>query len=111
MTEPAPPAVASAQAEFDALFWRLILRLEGRVALVVIGSASVVLAFLLWARFAGAPMGVAGAEIAAGFGGFYVVEAVLLQAGGYRGWMRYLATLMDVTLPSVLVLLDWAEQG
>ncbi len=99
------------QYDYEALLGRLTVLLEGRVALSILATALVAAAVLFGARLSGVPMGISSLFIALGFAAFYGLEYLLCRADLYRPWMRYLATVVDVTVPTLVIYGNAREHG
>ena len=102
-----PPAVSG----FDALFGETLLYLEARLAESVTVGGLITLGLVIAARLAGSHMPPIILVAVVGFVGWYLCVVALLRTGHFRPWMRYVSSLLDVSMGSVITLMDVHANG
>jgi len=107
----APPGSDSGSRGFDSFFEETILHLESRMALIVAVGGVVVSLLVIGGLFMGSPVPPIILAVPVAFFAWYVGIHLLLKAGLFRPWMRYASALVDVSLGSVVTLLDVQANG
>ncbi len=107
----AHPVTDSGSRGFDSFFEETILHLESRMALIVAVGGVVVSLLVLGGLLLGSPVPPIILAVPVAFFGWYVGIHLLLKAGLFRPWMRYASALVDVSLGTVVTLLDVQANG
>ena len=96
---------------FDALYGETVLHMESRVAHVATTAGVITTALVLIALVSGSR--IPGIILAAtlGFLAWYSCVVLLMRAGRFRPWMRYASSLVDVSMGTVVALLDLQVNG
>jgi adenylate cyclase len=101
----------SASRGFDALFEETILHLESRMAGIVAIGGAVVTLLVIGGVLLGSPTPPIILAVPVAFFAWYLGIRLLLKAGLFQPWMRYASSLVDVSLGSVVTLLDMHANG
>ncbi len=109
MSPPVQPGPAP--SAFDALFGETLLYLESRLAESVTIAGLITLGLVITARLSGSRMPPFVLAVVVGFVVWYVCVVVLLRTGRFRPWMRYVSSLLDVSMGSVILLVDLHANG
>jgi adenylate cyclase len=96
---------------FDTLFDETLLRLESSVARIVMLGAGFVFFLALLGLATGSSMPRAIPLVPLGYFGWYLGIHLLLKAGRFRPWLRYASCLVDVSICSMVMLLDFQQNG
>jgi adenylate cyclase len=96
---------------FDSFFEKTILHLESRMALIVAVGGAVVTLLVLGGLLLGSPLPPIILAVPVAFFVWYLGIHLLLRAGLFKPWMRYVSSLVDVSLGSVVTLLDLRANG
>ena len=107
----APPGSDSGSRGFDSFFEETILHLESRMALIVAVGGVVVSLLVIGGLLMGSPVPPIILAVPVAFFAWYVGIHLLLKAGLFRPWMRYASALVDVSLGTVVTLLDVQANG
>ena len=107
----APPGSDSGSRGFDSFFEETILHLESRMALIVAVGGVVVSLLVIGGLVMGSPVPPIILAVPVAFFAWYVGIHLLLKAGLFRPWMRYASALVDVSLGTVVTLLDVRANG
>ncbi|HSP78289.1 MAG TPA: hypothetical protein VLQ93_07155, partial [Myxococcaceae bacterium] len=107
----ASPAPTSAPHRFDALFAETVLQLEERVSHVVVVGAGVITVLVLASLRAGSRIPPAVLGVTLGYLLWYLFIRLLLRTGRFRPWLRYVSSLVDVSLGSIICMVDLRANG
>ncbi len=105
------PRSRSAPSGFDALFAETLLRMESRVVRVACTAGVVATGLVLAAILAGSSIPRIILAVTLGFLCWYLSVMVLLRTGRFRPWMRYVSSLVDVSMGTFVGLLDLHVNG
>jgi adenylate cyclase len=108
---PIPTARDSVRPSFDALFAETQLRLESSVTGLVLIAAGCIFLMALIALGMGSSMPRTIPLVPLGYFTWYLVSWALLRTDRYRPWMRYVSSLVDVSICSGVMLLDFKTNG
>ncbi len=101
----------SASRGFDFFFEKTVLHLESRMALIVAIGGAVVTLLVLGGLLLGSPVPPIILAVPLTFFAWYLGIRQMLRVGLFRPWMRYVSSLVDVSLGSVVTLLDLQSNG
>lgn len=106
-----PPRPSPAPDGFDSVLGETVRRMESRVAHVATTAGVIATALVLVALASGSqiPAVILGATV--GFLLWYLFVALLLRTGRFHPWMRYASSLVDVSMGTVVALLDLHVNG
>jgi adenylate cyclase len=107
----APAATDAFRQSFDVRFSETVLNLETSVTrIVMLGAAFVsVLALLGIAMGSAMPRTIPLVPLA--YFAWYLVTHLLLKTGRFRPWLRYASSLVDVSICSLVMLIDFQANG
>ncbi|WNG32284.1 adenylate/guanylate cyclase domain-containing protein [Archangium violaceum] len=107
----ASPRSRPVPSGFDALYAETVLYMESRVAQVATTAGVIATALVLAAIASGSaiPRIILAATLA--FLAWYSCVVLLMRTGRFRPWMRYASSLLDVSMGSVVALLDLHVNG
>ncbi|PTL77025.1 adenylate/guanylate cyclase domain-containing protein [Vitiosangium sp. GDMCC 1.1324] len=107
----APPGSPPVPSGFDALLGQTVFQLESRVAHVATTASAIATALVLASIASGSPIPRIILAATLFFFAWYACVALLMRAGRYRPWMRYASSLVDVSMGTVVALLDLRVNG
>lgn len=107
----APTVTPTDRRAFDALFAETILHLESRVARTAMWAGGIACGVTTVGILSGSRLPHAIPLVALGIFGWYLAVHLLIRARRYPAWMRYASCLLDVSLGSVVMLLDLHSSG
>jgi adenylate cyclase len=96
---------------FEALYAETVLHMESRVAQVATTAGVLSTALVLAALAAGSPIPRVILAVTVGFSLWYACVVLLMRTGRFRPWMRYASSLVDVSVGTVVGLLDLHVNG
>jgi len=96
---------------FDTLFGETLLRLESSITFIVMVGAGFVFALAVLALATGSSMPWTIPLVPLTYFSWYLGTHFLLKTGRFRPWMRYASSLVDVSICSVVMLLDFQKNG
>ena len=96
---------------FEALYSETLLYLESRLAGSVTVAGLITLGLVIAARVSGSSIPPFVLPAVAGFVLWYLCAVWLLRTGRFRPWMRYVSSLLDVSMGSVILLVDLHANG
>jgi adenylate cyclase len=102
----ASPGPTAPPPGFDALFDQTVLELEERLARLVIVGAGVASALVVASFFSASSIPPTVLAVTSGYILWYFCVCLLLRTGRFRPWMRYVSSLLDVSLGSIISLVD-----
>lgn len=96
---------------FDTLFGETLLRLESSIARIVLVGAGFVFSLAVLGLAMGSSMPRAIPLVPLAYFSWYLGTWFLLKTGRLRPWVRYASSLVDVSICSVVMLLDFQQNG
>ncbi|MFE8604055.1 adenylate/guanylate cyclase domain-containing protein [Archangium violaceum] len=107
----ASPRSSPAPDGFDAVLGEAVRHMEARVTHVATSAGFIATALVLVAWFAGSQIPVIILCATVGYLLWYSCVSLLLRTGHFRPWMRYASSLVDVSMGTVVALLDLGVNG
>jgi adenylate cyclase len=107
----APSSAEAHRKQFEARLAKAVHRAETLVAAIISLVGSVASGVALAAYLYGSPIPLAIFFVGMAYSGWYLAAFLLLRLRRYPSWMRYISSLLDVTLGSVVMLLDVHNAG
>ncbi len=107
----APPRSPPVPSGFDALLGETVLYMESRVAYVATTAGVIATALVLAAIASGSPIPRLILAATLGFLAWYSCVVLLMRIGRFHPWMRYASSFVDVSMGSVVALLDLHVNG
>ncbi|QRK10999.1 adenylate/guanylate cyclase domain-containing protein [Archangium violaceum] len=107
----APPRSRPVPSGFDSLYAETVLHMESRVAQVATSAGVIATALVLAGIASGSAIPRIILAATLGFLAWYSCVVLLMRTGRFRPWMRYASSLMDVSMGSVVALLDLHVNG
>src|SRR5689334_239443 len=96
---------------FDTLFDETLLRLESSVTRIVMLGGAFVFFLALLGLATGSSIPRAIPLVPLGYFAWYFGIHLLLKTGRFRPWLRYASCLVDVSICSIVMLMDFHQNG
>jgi adenylate cyclase len=96
---------------FDKLLGETLLRLESSISGIVLVGAGFVFCLAVLGLAMGSSMPRAIPLVPLAYFSWYLGTWFLVRTGRFRPWMRYASSLVDVSICSVVMLLDFQKNG
>ncbi len=96
---------------FDVLFAQTALRLETSVTRIVMSGAAVVFFLALLGITMGSSIPMTIPLVPLAYFAWYLCIHLLLRMGRFRPWLRYASSLVDASICSVVMVLDFQQNG
>ncbi|MCY1083675.1 adenylate/guanylate cyclase domain-containing protein [Archangium lansingense] len=107
----APPRSTPVPNGFDVLYGETVLHMESRVAHVATTAGVIATALVLASIASGSSIPRIILAATLGFLAWYTCVVLLMRTGRFRPWMRYASSLVDVSMGTVVALLDLHVNG